>query len=479
MKHKPPPPPPPPPPPRRSPPLARNGASSSVKPQARHGGYRSTEPTGLVNPVATKPSPYSSGDECNLAVDWRGIPEQAFRLVVERVECAQASRFIRLAGSGEASIPPACRVGPVLPPNWFTASLANSSDTGTSTFHPLPRSSQVEDGITSGRFLQQRGSQQQTADSRNAARGRATSDTDSGSSDVPALRLVSRDWRRLTDACVSLLRPAQLKVQANSAGNAASTRISASWSRQFPWVDTLDLSRWPLALEDTQFRAQALTLRHLRSLVVAGKNDLTNEQLMTFGNFPRLKRLSLTHCNKVSDDGLRCLAKELPELEHLELAYCRCLTDDSLTSIKSLMHLRSLSLKSTIGVTDVGLRELVALQKLEALNLTFCYRISDWGISSLRGLANLRELNLTDCTNCTDAGLAALHPLSCLHRLIVGGCHSLTRPAQIAAKYAPGGLLQLHLWRQKQRSSPYSRPHAQVERRHALLLEIRSYRHVQ
>jgi hypothetical protein len=135
-----------------------------------------------------------------------------------------------------------------------------------------------------------------------------------------------------------------------------------------------------------------------------------------------------------------------------------------------------LSLKSTIGITDLGLRELSTLSKLMTLDLTFCYRVSDWGISFLRGLPQLQELNITDCTNCTDAGLASLHPLSNLHKLTVDGCHGLTWPGQIAAKYAPGGLFQLHLWRQKQRGSPYSRPQAQIERRHALLLEIRSFR---
>lgn len=74
------------------------------------------------------------------------------------------------------------------------------------------------------------------------------------------------------------------------------------------WVDTLDLSRWPLALEDVRFRVQALALRHLTTLTVAGKNDLSDEELATFGNLPKLKCLSLNHCNKVLAPTMPLLA---------------------------------------------------------------------------------------------------------------------------------------------------------------------------
>jgi hypothetical protein len=73
------------------------------------------------------------------------------------------------------------------------------------------------------------------------------------------------------------------------------------WAQRFPWLSTLDLSRWSLALHDAEFHAQALTLRHLTALVIAGKNELSDQQLATIGEYSCLRRLSLTHCNKVEN----------------------------------------------------------------------------------------------------------------------------------------------------------------------------------
>mmetsp|Transcript_5496 Transcript_5496/g.15300 ORF Transcript_5496/g.15300 Transcript_5496/m.15300 type:complete len:245 (+) Transcript_5496:970-1704(+) len=225
-------------------------------------------------------------------------------------------------------------------------------------------------------------------------------------------------------------------------------------------------------------------LPHLSSITIYGRASLADEHLANLALFPRLESLSLSYCYKVSEHGFQEVAELLPKLSRLELSFCRWLTDRSLGRLRNMPNLRSLCLRSSIGITDLALQQLSHLTSLTSLDLTFCYHLTDASLGCLRPLTRLQTLNISDCTNFSDAGLASLHTLTSLDSLMVEGCYALTYAGRVAARYAPHGLLQLHIWLQQQgpRSTPFPstlarlRGHLQREHgRNALLLEIRSY----
>lgn len=90
------------------------------------------------------------------------------------------------------------------------------------------------------------------------------------------------------------------------------------------------------------------------------------------------------------DDELSLL-RDLPALERLYLAGNPLISDQGLDHLRTLKHVRRLSLWGT-GVTDEGLSKLSHLEALEALDLKDT-KVTQAGLAKLVGLKNLRELH--------------------------------------------------------------------------------------
>ncbi|MBI3864937.1 MAG: hypothetical protein HY290_23930, partial [Planctomycetia bacterium] len=174
-------------------------------------------------------------------------------------------------------------------------------------------------------------------------------------------------------------------------------------------------------------------LTHLRELILEDLT-ITDDALDVLAEFPELKLLSLSGSRKLTDDGMRRLAR-LTKLESLYVGYAQ-ITDAGLESLDALTNLKELRAQQlnmsgtslrhfprlkilALGlsqITDSGLAPIAAMPDLQgvALNNT---AISDAGLAPFAGLRNLEYLSLNECPNVSDAGLEHLKQVTSLKRL--------------------------------------------------------------
>ena len=98
----------------------------------------------------------------------------------------------------------------------------------------------------------------------------------------------------------------------------------------------------------------------------------------------------------VSDEALSH-AGQIESLEFLHVGGAASqVTDSGLTHLRSLRHLRVLSVGHCRRITDAGLESLAELPALETLYLNNT-PITDAGLKHLAKISTLKSLMLTDC----------------------------------------------------------------------------------
>ena len=140
-------------------------------------------------------------------------------------------------------------------------------------------------------------------------------------------------------------------------------------------------------------------------------------------DIPFLKRLqSLMHLYfdmghavkdaNITDKGLSCLSElQLPILQVVMLGNCNKITDEGLKHIAKIKTLKQLSLRSCVGITDEGLRNLTGMSTLQTLDLRNCQNITDQGIMNLKEIKQLQRMLLGGCKNVSAAGVKKLQEL--------------------------------------------------------------------
>lgn len=112
-----------------------------------------------------------------------------------------------------------------------------------------------------------------------------------------------------------------------------------------------------------------------------------------------LRYLSVSHCGRVSDTGLRHLVSHCYKLRYLNTRACAPVTDATLLSLAvSCARLRSLDL-GKCDVTDEGLRQVArALPGLRKLSVRGCQLVGDPGVLAVaRSCRQLVTLNIAEC----------------------------------------------------------------------------------
>lgn len=175
----------------------------------------------------------------------------------------------------------------------------------------------------------------------------------------------------------------------------------------------------------------------------------TDETLAHFAGLMTLKKLDLSMCRDVTDEGAGHL-KKLTGLEELDL-FGTLIGNTGQSHLRNLTNLRRLSL-SGVG-TEEGLRHLRDLTNLESLRVGYGlgYPVTVDGLSHLRGLTKLKQLRLDGCEisddslevislfrdlenldmqdgRMSDEGLARLSGLIKLKRLSLKGCQRIGDP---------------------------------------------------
>ncbi|KAK9280232.1 hypothetical protein L1049_013919 [Liquidambar formosana] len=170
-------------------------------------------------------------------------------------------------------------------------------------------------------------------------------------------------------------------------------------------------------------------------LVLTGLQNVSERGFWVMGNghgLQKLKSLTVTSCQGVTDLGLEAVGKGCPNLTQFCLRKCAFLSDNGLVSFaKAAGSLESLQLQECHRITQFGFFGALVNcgAKLKALALVNCLGIKDvnLGLPLLSPCKSLRSLSVQNCPGFGNASLAILGKL-CPHlqHLDLSGLHGIT-----------------------------------------------------
>lgn len=198
--------------------------------------------------------------------------------------------------------------------------------------------------------------------------------------------------------------------------NVTDNNLNVALTSCLPSLAHLNLSLCK-SVTDTSLARISKLLPNLICLDLAGCSRITASGLVYIGwGLPKMKRLNLRSCTQVSDRGIGNIcghnlqvtgAEGNLELEELILQDSQTITDQALKLISNnLSFLRILNLSFCGRITDSGLRFLAKMSTLRELNVRMCEDISDIGIGYLaEGGSRVTHLDLSFCSRVTDDSL--------------------------------------------------------------------------
>ena len=257
-----------------------------------------------------------------------------------------------------------------------------------------------------------------------------------------------------------------------------------AWLQQFSTITDLNLDALH-GVSNTQLQHLLPSLPSLESLSLYWQPAVTDDTLFLVAAFnTRLRRLTLSGCQKTTDAGLATVATACRQLTYLNLTRCTAVSrvtctavGTSCTALRTLLlyanaavddaclaamaplqvaaqsscvshfflcfsfetmllhprvpaqHLQELDVCGARLVTDAGLQALAACTSLTKVNLTWLPQVTDAGVVPLVRACRLQWLSLHGNTYVTDAVVEALaaHAAGTLEALDVGGCVRVQR----------------------------------------------------
>ncbi|XP_059299305.1 EIN3-binding F-box protein 1-like [Lycium ferocissimum] len=216
----------------------------------------------------------------------------------------------------------------------------------------------------------------------------------------------------------------------------------------------------------------------MTDLALGGLQSVNERGFWVMGNgqgLQKLKSLTISACNGVSDLGLEALCKGCPNLKLFCLQKCAVLLDNGLVAfVKASVSLENLQLEECHRITQAGFFGILLNcgKKLKALSLVNCFGVKDYTYAcplvapcnSLQSLAirncpgvgnatvaivgklcpKLTHLELSGLLGITDEGLFPLVQ-SCLASLVevnLSGCVNVTDKSVSAIAELHGGTLE-------------------------------------
>jgi hypothetical protein len=181
----------------------------------------------------------------------------------------------------------------------------------------------------------------------------------------------------------------------------------------------LGCSKWPDIVN------RASDIRALPSTTTAVRaRGLPDEEVPELARLQQLEDLDFwggwkVEKEKITDKGLRALSGlELPNLTTLFLGNTRKISDEGLRYIAKLKHVKTLGLINCSGLTNHGLAEVLRMSDLEHLDLRASDWVTDDTLMVLESGKGLRTIMLCGCKNVSAEGLDALRkalPLCSVH----------------------------------------------------------------
>ena len=149
-------------------------------------------------------------------------------------------------------------------------------------------------------------------------------------------------------------------------------------------------------------------------IVAMYARDLSDDAIPELARFAELTTLNFgsgwkARDAQITDVGLSRLAHlELPRLRWLSLSHCQHVGDAGVEHVAEMKTLVMLRLSECDGVTDQALRHIAKMDHLETLDLRGCDGISDAGLEHLAEMSNLKWLSLGGCKNLSNAAVLKL-----------------------------------------------------------------------
>ncbi|KAK7547015.1 hypothetical protein IWX49DRAFT_111820 [Phyllosticta citricarpa] len=297
----------------------------------------------------------------------------------------------------------------------------------------------------------------------------------SSPSDLRNCMLVAKDWSRNS---VGLLwhRP-QTSKWPNLQIVAQAIRKVDSYFDYEPLVKRLNLSTLGAEVSDGSLlpfksckRIERLTLtncnklsdqsltamlegnRSLLALDVTGIENLTDRTIYALANnCMKLQGLNVTDCRKITDESLEAVAQHCRNLKRLKFNNCYQLTDKSIMAFaNNCRYILEIDLHNCRILEDASVTALLKEGRyLRELRLAHCMRITDHAFLSLPSDAtydSLRILDLTDCGELTDIGVQKIISAAPrLRNLVLAKCRQITDRAVSAITKLGKNLHYIHL----------------------------------
>ncbi|XP_063712593.1 F-box/LRR-repeat protein 2-like [Symsagittifera roscoffensis] len=155
----------------------------------------------------------------------------------------------------------------------------------------------------------------------------------------------------------------------------------------------------------------------LETMCLSQIPHISDQSLLALGhNCPNIRNLELNSCAAITDVGFSHLTRNRTEehlLEKLDVEECNHLTDATLQNFAAnCPYIREMILSHCDQITDEGIRALCesagVQQCLEKIKLDNCPQVSDASLDFLCLCNNLKEIDLFDCQLITRPGIASL-----------------------------------------------------------------------
>lgn len=173
-----------------------------------------------------------------------------------------------------------------------------------------------------------------------------------------------------------------------------------------------DMDVWPMFGAITDVGLEALGSMTSLKVLHIEQAKITDDGVYRLCQLPKLERLELHGCSKLTNASLRHIAR-LGRLRALAVLDAR-ITDQGLSYLKEMKALQAIEIGGEI--TDSGLEHLAKIGTLTSLELDGC-DITDKGLRHLADLRNLRTLSFSRCKRLRGSGLRHLNKLRQLESL--------------------------------------------------------------
>ncbi len=196
------------------------------------------------------------------------------------------------------------------------------------------------------------------------------------------------------------------------------------------------------ALNETHLQAAFTTPSLKLQSIDFNGTQITDENIKKFASqWPSLRKIDLGNDSADPVVKLRHLARFCPRIRSLTLSFCNGLTDDTLEAISQLFpELEFLDISGNTLVSDTGVAFITdKCKKIISINLSGNFQITDHSLHLLaEGCTFLTEINLTGCSEIKDVGLQDLIKKRSLISLQLKECKRITEESlQLLPTYCP------------------------------------------